>query len=154
MRKKEREVTGIGEIESIISESDVCRIAFANNNTPYLVTMNFGYTGGNEKRLYFHCANEGRKLEMLKKNSYVCFEMDTDHKLITDSVACECSMKYSIVVGYGHISIVEGRGEKIEGFNIIMSHYAPGRKFDYNEKSLEKTTVLRLDILELAGKRS
>ena len=44
--------------------------------------MNFGYVGGIEKRLYFHCANEGRKLDMIGKNNYVCFEMDSDHRLI------------------------------------------------------------------------
>ena len=49
MRKQDKEVTDIQLIEEIISRSDVCRIAFADNNIPYIVTMNFGYSGGDKK---------------------------------------------------------------------------------------------------------
>ncbi len=83
MRRKDREITGIGEIEVIISHADICRIALTENNMPYIVAMNFGYSGGEKKRLYFHCATEGRKIDMIRKNSYVCFQMDTgsqDHR--------------------------------------------------------------------------
>ena len=78
MRRHDSAVTEITDIESIISCSDVCRIAFADNDIPYIVTMNFGYTGGENPCLYFHCAPEGRKIELIGKNNYVCFEMDTD----------------------------------------------------------------------------
>jgi len=112
MRKREREVSDINEIESIISEADVCRIAIADGNIPYIVTLNFGYIGGTEKKLYFHCANEGRKLDMIRKNNFVCFEMDIDHILTEGKMACEFSMNYKSVVGYGHISIVKGLSSK------------------------------------------
>ncbi len=153
MRKKEKEVSDINAIESIISASDVCRIAFADGNIPYIVTMNFGYVAGIEKRLYFHCANEGRKLDMVRKNNYVCFEMDCDHRLIEGNMACEFTMKYMSVVGYGYISIVKEYGEKIEGFNSIMSHYTKRAGPDYDERIFEKTIILRLDIQEITGKR-
>ncbi|MBK7713136.1 MAG: pyridoxamine 5'-phosphate oxidase family protein [Bacteroidales bacterium] len=45
MRRKDREISETSELEQIISESDVCRVAFADNNIPYIVTMNFGYSG-------------------------------------------------------------------------------------------------------------
>lgn len=153
MRRKEKEINDIGEIELIISKCDVCRIGFASDNVPYIVTMNFGYSGGNEKKLYFHCASEGRKLEMIKKNHYVCFEMDTDHSLTTGEQACDCSMEYSSVVGYGHISVVKEREEKIAGFNSIMSHYSTSNEFKYNESSFERSIILRLDIQQITGKR-
>ena len=153
MRRKEKEINDVSEIELIISKSDVCRIALANDNVPYIVTMNFGYSGGNEKKLYFHCASEGRKLEMIKKNNYVCFEMDTDHRLSTGNQACDCSMEYSSIVGYGHISVVKDREEKKAGFNSIMSHYSTGNEFKYDESSFERSLVLRLDIQQITGKR-
>lgn len=153
MRRSEREVTDIDEIESIINKSDVCRIAFANDNVPYIVTMNFGYSGWPLKKLYFHCAGEGRKLEMIKRNDYVCFEMDIDHRLTPGRVPCESSMEYSSIVGYGRISVVSSHDEKKKGFDIIMSHYSAGKEFEYNERSFEKTIILCLDIQELTGKR-
>ena len=81
MRRNEREVSEIAVIEEIIKKADVCRIALAVDNIPYIVTMNFGYTSTPEQVLFFHCANEGRKLDMIRKNNLVCFEMDIEHNL-------------------------------------------------------------------------
>jgi nitroimidazol reductase NimA-like FMN-containing flavoprotein (pyridoxamine 5'-phosphate oxidase superfamily) len=153
MRKKEREVSDIVEIESIISRCDVCRIAFADNNTPYIVTMNFGYAGGMSPKLYFHCASEGRKLEMMSKNNYVCFELDTDHMITKGKLACDFSFKYSSVVGYGTINIVSDDKEKKAGLDSLMSHYTKGKYFAYRPESFSKTLVLRLDISEMTAKK-
>ena len=153
MRRKERELEEISEVESIISESDVCRIAIANDNTPYIVTMNFGYTGGEQPCLYFHCANEGRKLDMIRSNNYVCFEMDTDHAIYKGEKGCNWGMNFSSVVGYGRIFIVDDACEKKSGLDHIMNHYGGSGVYSYDEKVLARTTVLRLDISEISGKR-
>ncbi len=153
MRKEEKEITDIVEIESIIQSADVCRVAMADGNIPYIVTMNYGYAGGSEMRIYFHCAREGRKLEMIRKNNYVCFEMDNDHNLIKGTNSCDFSMKYRSVVGYGIISIIDDEEERIKGLNCIMSHYSDSPSFSYNKELLEKTTVLCLEIKEISGKK-
>jgi hypothetical protein len=152
MRKQDREVTDIQLIEEIISRSDVCRIAFADNNIPYIVTMNFGYSGGDKKQLWFHCANEGRKLEIIKKNNYVCFEMDTDHLVVEGTKACDFTMKYSSIIGYGTLLIVKDPDEKKNGLNQIMYHYTGMKEFTYEESTLARTTLLRLEISEMKGK--
>jgi nitroimidazol reductase NimA-like FMN-containing flavoprotein (pyridoxamine 5'-phosphate oxidase superfamily) len=153
MRRKEREIADIKELESVIKNCDVCRVAFAAGNMPYIVTMNFGYHGGTEKRIYFHCAKEGRKLDMIRKNNYVCFEMDTDHELYSGEKGCDWGMKYSSIIGYGRISILENADARIEGLNTIMAHYSDKREFIYDERILEKTTILKLDIQEIKGKK-
>lgn len=153
MRRMERLVKEIKDVESIISRSDVCRVAFADNNTPYIVTMNFGYSGGDHPCLYFHCAPEGRKIEMIKKNSRVCFELDTDHEIYTGEKGCDWGMKFSSVVGYGNISVVNEKDLKIKGLDCLMSHYSDKKGFSYEGKILEKTIVLKLDIHEMTGKR-
>jgi len=153
MRRNERGTSDILVIEEIIRKVDVCRIAIAFNNIPYIVAMNFGYKGIPEQRLYFHCANEGRKLEMIRQNNYVCFEMDTDHQIYSGIKGCDWGMKYSSVVGYGIISIViENEAKKI-GLNYIMNHYGGEGEYFYDEKVLERTIILRLDIKEMTGKK-
>jgi uncharacterized protein len=153
MRRKEREITKKELIEEIIKKADVCRIAMANNNIPYVVTMNFGYSGGDHPILYFHCAPVGRKLEMIKKNNYVCFEMDTDHQIYEGENGCDWGMKYSSVVGFGKISVLIDKKERVEGLSFIMAHYSDRNDFTYEEKTLERTTILKLDIEEMTGKR-
>ena len=153
MRKKEREIAEIAEIESIISSADVCRLAIANDNIPYIVTMNFGYTGGENPHLYFHCAPEGRKLDMTRRNNYVCFELDTDHAIYKGEKGCDWGMQFSSVVGYGKIFIVDDAAEKKAGLDNIMNQYGGSGVYSYDEKVLARTTILRLDISEMTGKR-
>jgi uncharacterized protein len=153
MRKKEREIKDLSEIEAVISDSDVCRVAFADGNIPYIVTMNFGYRKGKNSCLFFHCAPEGRKLDMLRKNNFVCFEMDTSHNLYRNDKACDWGMNFRSVIGYGRISIVEDEDERISGLSKIMEHYGGSGVFNFDQAVLKRTTILRLDIVEMTGKK-
>lgn len=153
MRRKERELTAIDEIEAIIERCDVCRIALADETTPYIVTMNFGYSGGAERKLFFHSAGEGRKIDIIRKNNNVCFEMDTDHNLVSGTEACDFTMTYSSVVGWGNIFFVTDREEKEEGLNTIMKHYSERAKFSFKQDVFERTTILKLVINRMTGKR-
>lgn len=153
MRRKDREITGIDEIEEIISRADVCRIALTDKNMPYIVPMNFGYSGGDDKRLWFHCAAMGKKLYMIRRNNYVCFEVDIDHHIIIGEKACDFGMNYRSVIGWGRIEIVTDVAEKQLGLDCIMSHYSGNKKNSYNKESLEKMLVLRLDIQVMTGKK-
>ncbi len=153
MRRKDRELTEPEMLREIISKSDVCRVAFADNNMPYIVTMNFGYSEDGKGILWFHCANEGRKIEMIRKNNFVCFEMDTDHQIYGGEKGCDWGMSFSSIVGYGNISVISDNSLKTEGLNEIMKHYAGNREFSYDEEVTARTTLLRLDILEMTGKR-
>jgi nitroimidazol reductase NimA-like FMN-containing flavoprotein (pyridoxamine 5'-phosphate oxidase superfamily) len=152
MRRKEREVSDKDAIERIIMKSDVCRIALANDNIPYIVTMNFGYCPGPDPILYFHCANAGKKLEMIRRNNKVCFEMDTDHELYNGEKGCDWGMKYSSIIGYGEIFFVTEEEEKKEGLDCIMNHYGGEGNYLYDDNTIGRTIILRLDIKEIKGK--
>lgn len=79
MRKTEDEIKDPKEIESIIQQAQVCRIAFSMGNIPYIVPMNFGYQAN---CLYFHGATAGQKLDMLRQNDQVCFEIDINDQIV------------------------------------------------------------------------
>jgi nitroimidazol reductase NimA-like FMN-containing flavoprotein (pyridoxamine 5'-phosphate oxidase superfamily) len=153
MRRNDRKISGIQEIEEMIKKADVCRIALANNNIPYIVTMNFGYVKDPEQTLYFHCANTGKKLDMIRQNNYVCFEMDIDHQMFRGKMSCDWGMKFRSIIGYGNISVVTEHDERILGLNSIMTHYGGDGEYSYDDKVLEKTTILSLKILEMTGKK-
>ena len=138
MRRKEKEITDKETIESILHRANVCRLAMCQDNIPYLVPMNFGYR---DDTLFFHSAWKGRKIDMLKKNDRVCFEVDIDHELVTGDQACDFSMKFLSIIGYGKASFIEDSEGKRKALDIIMSHYmdAPDAPFRYEEKVLKKT---------------
>ena len=79
------------EGESILKESRICRIGLVDQDKPYIVPMNFGYKNGT---LYIHSAKEGRKIDLMKKNPNVCFEMDELVRLKKAKQACEWGVQY------------------------------------------------------------
>ncbi len=153
MRKKEREITNFKEIEEIIEKSDVCHIALSSDNIPYIVTMNFGYKKSDNPALFFHCAGEGKKIDIIKRNNTVCFQMDIDHELVKADMGCQCSMQYRSVVGMGKISFITKKEDKIEALNILMNHYTGEEQHPFEEEMINRTYILRLDIDEISGKK-
>jgi nitroimidazol reductase NimA-like FMN-containing flavoprotein (pyridoxamine 5'-phosphate oxidase superfamily) len=153
MRRKDREITDTAEIMAVIKKCSVCRVAFFDEGYPYIVPMNFGASlDGDEPSLYFHCANAGKKLELLRINNKVGFEMDCSHALILDDTACNSTMEFESVCGNGALEIL-GENEKVEGLTYIMRQYSPKTEFTFDGKYLKAVTVLKLKVNRLTGKR-
>ena len=107
MRRKDREVTDFHEMIDIMKKCDSCIVAMNDRDFPYVVPMNFGLeVQGEQVFLYFHCAMEGKKLDLLKKDNRVTFEMDCDHNFILYEERMSCTMGYSSVIGHGTIDKV------------------------------------------------
>jgi nitroimidazol reductase NimA-like FMN-containing flavoprotein (pyridoxamine 5'-phosphate oxidase superfamily) len=150
MRKANREITDPGEIRAIMEEAQVCRLGMCDNGVPYIVPMNFGL---GENCLYFHCAPEGKKIDILRDNNRVCFEMDLLHEVKRGAKACDFSARYESVIGFGRAALVEGQDEKRFALDRIMAHYGAPGPHAYRDDILAKTTVIRVDIDRLTGKR-
>lgn len=152
MRRNQNEIVDINEIETIIQQCDVVHIGMSQENVPYVIPMNYGYSN---RTFYFHGAKEGRKIDIIKVNPKVCFQLDTDHRLITsEDRACDWTMKYASVIGYGTMSIVEAVEEKEEALNLLMTQYGGQSENDYSDKMLERIGILKLIVTEMTGKKS
>jgi len=152
MRRKEREITQRDEIDAIINGALVCRLALADEGRPYIVPLCFGY---GENTLYFHTAGEGRKLDILRKNNRVCFEMELDCRIKPGPEACRWGMAYKSVIGFGRAFVVDDEAEKRRALDKILQHYAGGsvpREPNYPQASLAAVTILRVDIEAISGK--
>lgn len=158
MRRKDREVTELTEIISIINKCDVCRLGMvdADNGKPYVVPMNFGYEfNGADLTLYFHGAKEGKKIDILRCSSYVCFEMDCRNELVTgdESKACTYSYKYESVIGYGNAVFVEEYDEKIYALNKIMAHYTENNSYTFSPNEVGAVEIIKILADEYTAKR-
>ncbi|MDR0386546.1 MAG: pyridoxamine 5'-phosphate oxidase family protein [Treponema sp.] len=155
MRRKDREVTGIEDMLGIIRECKVCRLGMADDGVPYVVPLNFGYEYRDELlTLYFHGAREGKKIDILRKNNRVCFEMDTGHQLTREETACAYGFNYASIIGLGTVEFLEEDAEKIRGLNLIMKHQTgEDRNFEYGEAGLRAVAVYRLRAEAFTGKR-
>lgn len=150
MRKKEREIQDRRAMDSIIERAEVCRMALADGDQPYMVTLNFGYEND---ALYFHCALEGRKIDIIRRNSKACVSFDADTEMVTKEKACGWTMRYKSVVGFGRASLIEGHEAKKEALAVIMRHYSD-RAFTFEDATVRKTMVIKVELEHLTGKES
>ena len=150
MRKSNKEITEKPALEMIIKNSVICRLALVDGDRPYIVPLNFGYQDG---ILYFHCAHEGRKIDIIKTNPNVCFEFDINTELITAEKACGWSMKYQSVIGFGKAYLIEDIREKTAALNIIMQQYSKSN-FSFPEAKLQITAAFKVEIERMTGKQS
>ncbi len=151
MRRSEKEIQDPKEIETILQASPVCRIAMSVDDRPYVVAVNFAST---DAHLYFHSAISGRKVDMLRKNPSVCFEVDMPGDLVPGKTACDWGMAYKSVIGFGRAYFVEGGKEKKKALDLLMNKYAGEGSYFYSDDALDKVCVIRVEIEQMSGKRS
>lgn len=150
MRKKEKEITDKNEIIAIIAKAKVCRLAMIDGNRPYIVPLSFGYR---DNTLYFHGSLQGKKIDLILENPNVCFEFDQLIETIESEKACSWSMKFQSVIGFGKGCLLDEKEEKQKALAIIMAQYS-NRRFDFPEKMLQATAVIKVAVESLTGKQS
>lgn len=153
MRRTDREITDIKSICNIIDNCKVFRVATSVDNIPYIVPLNFGYEYNNENFVfYFHCANEGKKLDMFRKNSTVCFELDYNHDLIVANAACGYGYKYRSVIGTGKVEFITEVEDKIHMLKCLMKHQTT-KDFTFTNEQASAVTVCKIKVLEISAKQ-
>lgn len=148
MRKKEYQINDIAVIEDILSRALVCRLGLCEDNRPYVVPLCFGYK---DNALYFHCSTEGKKLDIIRKNNKVCFEVDIDSECIKADEPCKYTMKYKSVIGFGRAHIINDAESKCRGLNVIMQQFS-GKTFEFPEEAIQKT-IIKVEIESMTGKQ-
>ncbi len=149
VRRKDKEIIDLKEIEQIIGRATVCHLGLVDNDEPYVVPVNFGYE---QNALYFHSALKGRKIALIKKNNKVCFEIDTDVEIgKTDKT--NCNVRYKSAIGIGRAYILESNEEKAHGLKSIMRQCVGG-EYSFSEESLDTLLVIRIDIESITGKQA
>ena len=153
MRRKDREITDQTRIMAIMDACDCCRLGLVDENEAYIIPMNFGYDViDGQLYLYFHCAKEGRKVDLFPKQSVVAFEMDTKHQLVEGKIGCDFSFLYQSIMGTGTLEEVSGAQERIYGLQKIMAHYSNKTQWEFNDKVLQRTKILKLFVNTLSCK--
>jgi nitroimidazol reductase NimA-like FMN-containing flavoprotein (pyridoxamine 5'-phosphate oxidase superfamily) len=150
MRRKDKEIFDESSLKAVIEKANVCRLGMVNGNKPYIVPLCFGYSGN---VLFFHGALKGRKIDLLRKNPNVCFEFDLIAEPLGSESACDWSMKYQSVVGFGKAVFIESLDEKRKALGIIMAQYSD-RPFQFPENMLKATAVIKVEIESMTGKHS
>ena len=152
MTKRERQVTDPQQIMKIMDEGKVLHLGLAVDNEPYVVPMNYGYTNEDGKLvIYLHSAVRGKKLDMMRANPRVFFEIDCDLQPFEGVLPCQYGMVYSSVMGKGIATIVEDVEEKKKAMSILMKTQT-GKDFTFDDRLVSIVAVIRIDVAEYTAK--
>lgn len=151
MRKSNQEIKDPQIIEEILQSGIICRMAMVDGEHPYLLPFNYGYK---DRCIYIHSAPEGRKIDVLNANPFVCFEVEGTVRITEGENACAWSTLYRSVVGYGEVEILTGADEKQQGLEIIMSQHGAPHLVEFNPGNMNRMIILKLTITSVTGKQS
>ena len=122
-------------------------------DTPYCLPLSFVRVGNS---LYFHCAREGRKVELLKRCPRICitFVAQDDPNF---EVPNNYTTYFQSAIVTGTVVLVEDDQEKIDGLRALCQKLTPQYMTEglFNaaiQHSLSVTSVLRVDMDDLSGK--
>jgi nitroimidazol reductase NimA-like FMN-containing flavoprotein (pyridoxamine 5'-phosphate oxidase superfamily) len=152
MRRDEKQITDRSEIDAVICRSTACRLGMSDGDQPYVIPLCFGYDGS---ALYFHCAPEGRKLDILRENPKVCVEFDVAGDVVEAEVACSWGIRFQCVVAFGTALLVGEPDEKKKGLALLMAQYSrSGKEFSFPDASVSRTAIIKVVIDKITGNQS
>jgi nitroimidazol reductase NimA-like FMN-containing flavoprotein (pyridoxamine 5'-phosphate oxidase superfamily) len=151
MRRRDKEITDVEVLKKILKSTEYVTVAMSMDNQPYLVSLSHGYDE-NRNCIYFHCAQEGKKLDFLKENNTIFGQALLDY----DYIQGECNHNFASVHFKGKVTFITDPNEKLRAIQTMI------RQLDKNPEpliaklkaeKLQNTLVGRIDIETMTGKK-
>ncbi len=150
--RREREVTEREEIVRILDTAKVIHIGMIDGDRPYIVPMNYGYTLEDDTLVfYLHGAKTGRKLDVLRANPRVCFELECDMQSFDGKIACQYGMAYASIMGNGTAELIEDAEGKKAALSVLMKTQT-GKDFEFVDRMVSIVSVIKITASDYTAK--
>lgn len=153
IRRKDKAITNVDELRKILRTAKYVTVAMCLNDEPYLVALSHGY---DEERncIYFHCASEGKKIDILKANNLVWGQALVDGGYVQGA----CDHLYSSTHFRGRVTFVEDMGEKEHALHVMIESLDENPEKIIKEQltptSIQRVKIGRIDIDHMSGKKA
>ena len=155
MRKKSREMDAAWALE-VMDKAPYITVSMTDvNGMPYSVPLSLART--DEQTFYFHCAPEGKKLDILQSNPHVCLSAVSKCKPTVGPKDGSFTLEFNSAIAFGVAELVESDEEKILGLRAISERFLPHHMDAFDAaiaRSLGRTAVGSIRLTEPpTGKR-
>lgn len=151
LRRAEAAITTQAEMQEILRGQTYMTLALCRDNTPYLVTMNYGYDP-DQNCLYFHCARKGKKIDYLSANPRVWGQVLEDNGIIPGA----CDHAFRCVEFSGQVEFLEDEDEKLRALAILVDQLEPDPELVkaqmLTRSKVGGVNVAKVSILSMTGK--
>jgi nitroimidazol reductase NimA-like FMN-containing flavoprotein (pyridoxamine 5'-phosphate oxidase superfamily) len=138
------------EMERLLAEENLGYLGLSLDGKPYVVPLNYRYHDG---RIHFHCALEGKKLDILKANPEVCFSVGRQAGDVRDHAGGNpCHVDSDSVICYGRARVVETFDEKKAVLNAFNRRFRPAAE-DIAPERVQGCCAVEIDVAEMTGRR-
>jgi len=152
LRKSNKEIKDISVITGLLDSCHIGRLGtIRDDGYPMIKPLNFAY---HEGRIFFHTAREGEKIDDIRRDNRVCFEVDLPIAYVKGICSpCRSEYLYRSVIIKGKAVIVEDDKERVFALHCLMKKYQPeGGYAEFPPEKLAITGIVRIDIEEMVGK--
>jgi uncharacterized protein len=136
IRRDKLTCTDDERIDQFLIQARTGYLGLTDGEFPYVVPLNFIWTNG---AVYFHGANQGRKIELLHANPNCCFTVAEEYGTMVSPIPAKTDTAYMSVMLFGEVEIVSDITEATSAMQSMLDKYVPG----YYNKSLSPAHVER-----------
>jgi len=137
------------EIDQFLTCARVGRIGISLEDRAYIVPVGYAYADG---KIFFHTCNKGLKMDGIRKNPNVCFEVD---ETLSDT-----SMFKSVIV-FGKAEIIDDKEKMIPYLQKLIDKYRVPENFDKymskpgrnREKEMEAVRICVITPKNVTGRK-
>ncbi|RLF93498.1 pyridoxamine 5'-phosphate oxidase family protein [Thermococci archaeon] len=134
--------------KKILEDADIGRISMCKNGDPYVVPICFVYFDGS---IYFHSKKTGKKIDYIKSNPKVCFQID-DHEISLSKDPCKSTMKYRSAIIYGKAEVLKDEKDKINVLKKMIEKYDKNSTTSGQIKDVSGVEVFKIKIEDITWK--
>lgn len=153
MRRKDRKVNDQKTIISILDMCKTASIAMIDQDASYVIPLSYGYEIKDDILvLYFHCAKEGRKIDVLKSNNKVSFTIFHEGEASFSEIPCNSGYYYSSITGDGTAEFIENTEDKRYALNKIFIQQF-GKDIAFTDTQANSVCIFKIIAKNYIGKR-
>ena len=154
MRRNDRLIDDSAVLRAFLAQENVLHLGLTDGQAPYVVPMSYGFDWPEDGKptFYLHCAGEGLRLSLIRKNPRVCVEISKQIRIVPGPVPCSWTSKYKSVIAFGTAHILTDLSDKAAALRAVLrqSGYKDTAKF--TSEMLARVTALRIDVESMTGK--
>lgn len=149
MRKASRQLNSIRALE-IFDKAPYVTVSMCRpDGTPYGLPLSL--VRKDETTFYFHCADEGEKIDCLKNNTVVSLSAVSKCTPVFEEEKMNYTEHYRSAIAIGRCEWVEDKAEKIYALRLLCERFLP-KYMEYFEeaitRSLDRTTIIKITLTE------
>src|SRR3989304_6219987 len=127
------------EIDQFLTCARVGRPGVSLKDGPYIVPVGYVYSNG---KIFFHTCKEGLKMDTIKRNPNVCFEVD--------EALSDASM-FKSVIAFGAAEIIDDEEEMIPCLQKLIDKYRVPENFDKYISKLRRNREKELKAVRICA---